>query len=88
MFASFNIAFKPFLSRVLIARAVILSVTKRFSSGNHTLLVCKLGRNLLRVLLLACETLLPAIGPFPVNSHLLAIVDVPFNKITKLVKKN
>src|SRR6185503_5080585 len=42
--------------------------------GSCTRTDCKFGLNLRRVLLFACETLLPNCGPLPQTSHLFAMI--------------
>jgi len=59
----------PFLSSVLNARVEMRSVTKRPSSGTQMRFFCKFGKKRRRVLLFACETLLPYMTVLPVNSQ-------------------
>jgi len=71
--ASRNTASTPFLLMVFIVLAETLKVTHRFSSGRKNRLVCKFTPKRRRVLLCACETLLPDMGPLPVRRSFRAI---------------
>lgn len=57
----------PFLSIIRIPLLLTLSLTQRFSLSTQNLRECRFGKNLRLVLLFAWETLLPAIGRFPVT---------------------
>src|SRR3546814_9529314 len=59
----------PFLSMVRMAAAETRSFTQRFSLATQKRRSCRLGRKRRRVLLLACETLLPVCTPLPVTWH-------------------
>src|SRR6478609_4646542 len=59
----------PFLSMVRSACAETFSFTQRFSLATQKRRSCRLGRKRRRVLLLACETLLPVCTPLPVTWH-------------------
>src|SRR3546814_8737895 len=48
--------------------------TQRFSLSTQKRRDCKLGKKRRLVLLFACETLLPTIGPLPVTWHTRAMV--------------
>src|SRR5690606_13277817 len=66
----------PFLSIVRMAFAVTRRRTQRFSLSTQHRRACRLGRKRRLVLLFACETLLPTIGPLPVTWHTRAM-DAP-----------
>jgi len=72
--ASLRHAEMPFLSMVRKAATETLSVIHLFSSGMKNRLVCKLGTNLRLVFMFECDTLFPTITLFPVNSHILDMV--------------
>ncbi len=57
----------PFLSIVRSALVVSRRLIQRFSLSTQKRRRCRLGRKRRLVLLLACETLLPTIGAFPVT---------------------
>src|SRR5690606_21482304 len=57
----------PFLSMVRRAAAETRSFTQRFSEATQKRRSCRLGRKRRRVLLFACETLLPVCTPLPVT---------------------
>src|SRR5690606_29897292 len=57
----------PFLSMVRRAAVETRSFTQRFSEATQKRRSCRLGRKRRRVLLLACETLLPVCTPLPVT---------------------
>src|SRR5690606_26812566 len=59
----------PFLSMVRSACAETFSLIQRFSLATQKRRSCRLGRKRRRVLLLACETLLPVCTPLPVTWH-------------------
>src|SRR3546814_3511491 len=59
----------PFLSMVRRACAETFSLIQRFSLATQKRRSCRLGRKRRRVLLLACETLLPVCTPLPVTWH-------------------
>src|SRR3546814_6729984 len=59
----------PFLSMMRMALAETRRRTQRFSLSTQNRRDCRLGRKRRLVLLLACETLLPVIGPLPVRSE-------------------
>lgn len=63
----------PFLSTNRIALVDSRSFTQRRSVSTQKRWVCKFGKKRRRVLLLACDTLLPVIGRLPVIWHTLAI---------------
>src|SRR3546814_15022416 len=73
----------PFLSMVRMAAAETRSFTQRFSLATQKRRSCRLGRKRRRVLLLACETLLPLITRLPLTlqvrdiTHLDRHVAVP-----------
>src|SRR5690606_4331201 len=59
----------PFLSMVRSACAETRSLTQRFSLATQKRRSCRLGRKRRRVLLLACETLLPVCTRLPETWH-------------------
>src|SRR3546814_4159447 len=59
----------PFLSMVRMAAAETRSFTQRFSLATQKRRSCRLGRKRRRVLLLACETLLPLITRLRSEEH-------------------
>ena len=63
----------PSLSMVRMPLVETRSLTKRFSDSTQKRWVCKLGENRRRVLLFACETLLPVTGFLPVTIQTLDI---------------
>src|SRR6185312_17293997 len=63
----------PFLSMVRRALVDTRRRTQRFSDSTQNRRDCRLGRKRRLVLLFACETLLPTIGPLPVTWHLRAM---------------
>src|SRR5690606_13151111 len=64
----------PTLSMVRSALVETRRRTQRFSLSTQKRCDCKLGKKRRLVLLFACETLLPTIGPFPVTWHTRAII--------------
>lgn len=56
----------PFLLMMRSPFVEIRSFTQRFSFGTQKRCVCRLGKNRRRVLLFACDTLLPVRGRLPV----------------------
>src|SRR6185437_16341945 len=64
----------PFLSIVRRALVETRSFTQRFSLGTQKRRSCRFGRQRRRVLLLACDTLLPDCARLPVTWQTLAIV--------------
>src|SRR5690606_1626674 len=65
--SSARTASMPFLSMVRRAAVETRSFTQRFSEATQKRRSCRLGRKRRRVLLLACETLLPVCTPLPVT---------------------
>lgn len=63
----------PFFAILLIALVESFNVTNLFNSWTQILFFWRLGKNLLLLLLWACDTLFPDIGPTPVNWHFLDI---------------
>src|SRR2546427_1172761 len=59
----------PFLSMVRSACAETRSLTQRFSLATQKRRSCRFGRKRRRVLLLACETLLPVCTRLPETWH-------------------
>src|SRR5215469_6333460 len=68
----------PFLSIVRRAWLETRSFTQRFSLGTQNRRSCRFGNQRRRVLLLACETLLPVCTPFPVTWHTRAMMTSVF----------
>ena len=66
----------PTLVMILIAFALTFNFNQRFSVGTQKRFTCKLGSKRRRVLLLACETLLPDMGRLPVTAQTLAMVNL------------
>src|SRR5471032_755218 len=64
----------PFLSMVRSAFVETRSFTQRFSLGTQKRRSCRFGSQRRRVLLLACDTLLPDCARLPVTWQTLAIV--------------
>src|SRR5690625_4932610 len=64
----------PFLSMMRRPFVDTFRRTQRFSLSTQKRRVCKLGKNRRRVLLFACDTLLPVIGRLPVTWHTRAMV--------------
>lgn len=64
--SSFRNRFKPFLSRVRIARVERLRFTHRPASGTHTRLRCMFACRMRRLFFCECDTAFPKSGPFPV----------------------
>src|SRR5690606_24260632 len=64
----------PFLSMVRRALVDTRRRAQRFSDSTQNRRDCRLGRKRRLVLLFACETLLPTIGPLPVTWHTRAMV--------------
>src|SRR6516164_3598022 len=64
----------PFLSMVRRAWVETLSLIQRFSLGTQKRRSCRFGSQRRRVLLLACDTLLPDCARLPVTWQTLAIV--------------
>src|SRR5579883_1370871 len=62
----------PFLSIVRRAWVETRSFTQRFSLGTQKRRSCRFGSQRRRVLLLACDTLLPDCARLPVTWHTLA----------------
>lgn len=65
----------PTLVMILIAFALTFNFTQRFSVGTQKRFTCKLGSKRRRVLLLACETLLPDMGLLPVTAQTFAMIN-------------
>src|SRR5580692_215720 len=59
----------PFFSMVRSPFAEMRRETQRFSVSTQNRCVCRFGRKRRRLLLLACETVLPTAGFFPVISQ-------------------
>src|SRR6185437_6657145 len=70
---SASTASMPFLSMVRRALPDTRSFTQRFSLATQNRRSCRLGSQRRRVLLLACETLLPVVAPLPVTWHTRAM---------------
>src|ERR1017187_5930783 len=70
-FIVLSTASKPSLSMFFKPLALTRSRTKRPISGDHSRLDCILGSNTRLDLLLACETLFPLMGRFPVTGQTL-----------------
>src|SRR6185437_7923251 len=70
---SLSTASMPFLSMVRRALPDTRSFTQRFSLATQNRRSCRLGSQRRRVLLLACETLLPVVAPLPVTWHTRAM---------------
>src|SRR5690606_22832150 len=64
----------PFLSIVRMALVETRRRTQRFSLSTQNRRDCRLGKKRRLVLLFACETLLPTIGPLPVTWHTRAMI--------------
>lgn len=64
----------PFFLRVRSALVERRTVTQRFSSSKKILFLIRFIFQVLLVLMWEWETLFPETVPFPVTSHLLAIV--------------
>src|SRR5690606_37214644 len=75
----------PFLSMVRSALVETRRRIQRFSLSTQKRRDCKLGRKRRLVLLFACETLLPTIGPLPVTWHTRAMV-IPL-QLCRVLKK-
>ena len=65
----------PTLVMILIAFALTFNFNQRFSVGTQKRFTCKLGSKRRRVLLLACETLLPDMGLLPVTAQTFAMIN-------------
>src|ERR1700679_70828 len=59
----------PFFSMVRSPCVDTRSDTQRFSDSSQKRWLCRFGRKRRRVLLFACETRLPEVGPLPVTSQ-------------------
>src|SRR5688500_4266456 len=77
----------PFLSMVRSACAETFSLIQRFSLATQKRRSCRFGRKRRRVLLFACETLLPVCTPLPVTWHTRDITHLDWCWVLSLARR-